>query len=123
MSTSTAAQYTAQDPRHVEYAQRPRMRVAITGASGFIGSRLTAFLKAGGHEVLRIGRGEAGSEKTDVTWNPERGRLDARALEGVDAVVHLAGASIAERWTDKHRVEIRSSRIEGTLLLSHTLAA
>ena len=122
MTTPHATPVAAQDTRHAEYAQRPRMRVAITGASGFIGSRLTAFLIAGGHEVLRIGRGAAGSGKADITWSPERGRLDARSLEGVDAVINLAGASIAERWSGTHRAEIRSSRVEGTLLLSHTLA-
>ena len=122
MSTQDAPKDSTHDSRHAEYAQRPRLRIAITGASGFIGSRLTTFLTAGGHHVLRIGRGESGSGKTDITWSPERGRLDPRSLEGVDAVVHLAGASIAERWSDSHKADIRSSRVEGTLLLSHTLA-
>ena len=121
-ATQAATQAATSDTRHAEYAQRPRMRVAITGASGFIGTRLTAFLTAGGHEVLRIGRGANGAGTADITWSPERGRLDARSLEGVDAVINLAGASIAERWSGKHRAEIRSSRVEGTLLLSHTLA-
>ncbi len=112
----------AQDPRHTAYADRPRLRVAITGASGFIGSQLAAFLAAGGHDVLRVGRGPVAPGKTDITWNPERAQLDPRTLEGVDAVVHLAGASIAERWSPAHRAAIRSSRVEGTLLVSHTLA-
>ena len=122
MTTQGTAQDATQDPRHAEFARQPRMRIAITGASGFIGSRLTEFLTAGGHKVLRIGRGVAGSGTTDITWNPERGRLDASALEGVDAVVHLAGASIGERWSAAHKTAIRTSRIEGTLLLCHTLA-
>ncbi len=108
--------------RHAEYADRPRLRVAITGASGFIGTQLAAFLSTGGHQVLRIGRGPVETGVTDINWNPERGQLDARALEGVDAVIHLAGAPIAERWTASHRAAIRSSRVEGTSLLSHTLA-
>lgn len=108
--------------RHAAFAHRPRLRVAITGATGFIGTQLAAFLSTGGHEVLRIGRGPVAAGRTDVTWNPERGQLDPRALEGVDAVIHLAGASIAERWSGAHRAAIRSSRIEGTSLLAHTLA-
>ena len=108
--------------RHAEYANRPRWRVAITGASGFIGTQLAAFLSTGGHEVLRVGRGPVTPGVTDTTWNPERGQLDAHAFEGVDAVIHLAGASIAERWSASHRAAIRSSRVEGTSLLAHTLA-
>ncbi|MBL0173430.1 MAG: TIGR01777 family protein [Gemmatimonadaceae bacterium] len=108
--------------RHAEYTARPRMRVAITGASGFIGTQLAAFLSTGGHEVVRIGRGPVVPGVTDISWSPERGQLDARSLEGVDAVVHLAGAPIAERWTAARRAAIRTSRVEGTSLLAHTLA-
>lgn len=108
--------------RHAAYAERPRLRIAITGASGFIGTQLSAFLTTGGHEVVRIGRGDVRPGVVDVAWNPERGQLDPRALEGIDAVVHLAGASIADRWTKAHREAIRSSRVEGTSLLAHTLA-
>jgi len=108
--------------RHAQFADRPRMRIAITGASGFIGSQLAAFLSTGGHQVVRIGRGPVVPGKVDVTWNPDRGQLDARALEGVDAVVHLAGASIGERWSAQHRAAILTSRVEGTSLLAHTLA-
>jgi len=108
--------------RHAEFADRPRLKIAITGASGFIGSQLSAFLTTGGHHVLRIGRGAVQPGKVDVSWNPDRGTLDPRALEDVDAVIHLAGASIAERWTDEHRKALMSSRVEGTSLLCHTLA-
>lgn len=108
--------------RHAEFAHRPRLRVAITGASGFIGAPLAAFLSTGGHDVVRIGRGPVVPGVTDVTWHPERGVLDPRALEGVDAVIHLAGASIGDRWTPTHRAALRSSRVEGTSLLAHTLA-
>ncbi|NCW44300.1 MAG: TIGR01777 family protein [Gemmatimonadaceae bacterium] len=108
--------------RHAEYAARPRLRIAITGASGFIGSQLAAFLSTGGHEVLRIGRGAVRPGIVDVSWDPHRGQLDGRALEGVDAVIHLAGASIAERWSETHKRAIRDSRVEGTSLLAHTLA-
>lgn len=108
--------------RHAEFAQRPRLRVAITGATGFIGSQLAAFLSTGGHEVLRIGRGPLRPGVVDLRWDPARGQLDASALEGVDAVIHLAGASIAERWTAEHQRAIRESRVEGTSLLAHTIA-
>lgn len=108
--------------RHAEFADRPRLRVAITGATGFIGSQLAAFLTTGGHDVLRIGRGAVRPGVVDVPWDPVRGVLDPRALEGVDAVIHLAGASIAERWSDSHKRAIRDSRVEGTSLLAHTLA-
>ncbi|MBL0938571.1 MAG: TIGR01777 family protein [Gemmatimonadaceae bacterium] len=108
--------------RHAQFADRPRLRVAITGATGFIGRQLAAFLSTGGHDVVRIGRGPVAPGVTDVSWNPDRGELDPRALEGVDAVVHLAGASIAERWTSAHRAAIKSSRVEGTSLLAHALA-
>ncbi|WP_337172045.1 TIGR01777 family oxidoreductase [Gemmatimonas aurantiaca] len=94
------------------------MRVAVTGASGFIGSELVTRLRADGHVVVRIGR----SEGMDVPWDPARGVLDAGALEGLDAVVHLAGAPIARRWTAARRHAIRTSRVEGTTLLARTLA-
>lgn len=108
--------------RHAQFADSPRLTVAITGASGFIGSQLAHFLTTGGHTVRRIGRGPVEPGRTDITWNPERGTLDARALEGVDAVVHLAGASIGDRWTPAHRAALKTSRVEGTSLLAHTLA-
>jgi uncharacterized protein (TIGR01777 family) len=108
--------------RHAQYAHRPRQRVAITGASGFIGAQLAAFLTTGGHEVVRIGRGAVKAGTVDVSWNPERAELNPRALEGVDAVIHLAGAPIADRWTLSHRAAIKSSRIDGTTLLARTLA-
>jgi uncharacterized protein (TIGR01777 family) len=108
--------------RHAPFADRPRLRIAITGASGFIGTQLAAFLSTGGHEILRIGRGAVKPGVTDIQWHPERGQLDPRALDGVDAVIHLAGASIAERWTTAHRAAIKTSRVESTSLLAHTLA-
>jgi uncharacterized protein (TIGR01777 family) len=108
--------------RHAAFADRAPMRIAITGATGFIGTQLAAFLSTGGHEIVRIGRGPVRPGVVDVSWDPHTGRLDAKALEGVDAVIHLAGASIAERWSDAHTRAIRDSRVEGTSLLSHTLA-
>ena len=108
--------------RHAQFAAQPRKRIAITGASGFIGSQLAAFLSTGGHDVVRIGRGAVVPGVTEVSGNPERGELRSADLEGVEAVVHLAGASIAERWSAAHKRAIRDSRVDGTSLLAHTLA-
>lgn len=108
--------------RHAPWADQPRRRVAITGASGFLGSALAAFLSTGGHTVVRVGRGPVRPGVVDVSWDPARGVLDHRALAGVDAVIHLAGAPIARRWTVAHRAAIRDSRVAGTRLLADTLA-
>lgn len=108
--------------RHAEFASEGPMRIAVTGASGFIGRQLCAFLSTGGHTVLRIDRGAFNPGVVDIPWNPARGELDPRALEGVDAVVHLAGANIAERWTDEHKRAIRESRVQGTSLIATTIA-
>ena len=106
--------------RHAAYATRP-LRVAVTGATGLIGRSLTAFLTTGGHDVVRVTRAPAAAG--DVRWDPGRGEIDAAALEAVDAVVHLAGESIAERWTDERKRAILESRRDGTALLARTLAA
>ncbi len=108
--------------RHAAFAAHDRMRIAVTGATGFVGRALCSFLATGGHTVLRIGRGAVRSGEVDISWDPMRGQLDASALEGVDAVIHLAGAPIAERWTDEHRRAIRDSRVLGTQLLARAIA-
>jgi uncharacterized protein (TIGR01777 family) len=100
------------------------MQVAVTGSSGLIGSALVAALRGDGHRVIRLVRGPAGEDA--VTWNPraERGALDPRALEGTGAVVHLAGAGVADkRWTSGYQAEIRDSRVQGTRALVRALAA
>jgi uncharacterized protein (TIGR01777 family) len=107
------------------------MQVAISGASGFVGSALTAALRADGHRVRRVVRptsddpddpddpDEAGS----IRWDPTQDTIDAAALEGLDAVVHLAGASIGERrWSPEHKRAMLESRTGGTRLLATTLA-
>lgn len=97
--------------------------VAITGASGFIGSALVASLLADGHRVVRLVRRQAAPGAGEVEWHPEKGTIDTSALEGVDAVVHLAGENIDTRWTDAARRRLRESRVEGTTLLARTLAS
>jgi uncharacterized protein (TIGR01777 family) len=95
------------------------MTVAITGASGFVGRALAPALRAAGHAVRTVGRGSS----SDVQWDPRAGTLRAADLDGVDAVVHLAGASVSERWTPEHKREIFESRVRGTSLLASTIAA
>jgi uncharacterized protein (TIGR01777 family) len=97
--------------------------VAITGASGLIGSALTVSLVHDGHRVLRLERG--GITDDDVIgWDPEAGRIDAPALEGVDAVVHLAGEGIGnKKWTPQQKQRIRDSRVRGTSVLAAAVAS
>ncbi|MBK6319890.1 MAG: TIGR01777 family protein [Dehalococcoidia bacterium] len=88
------------------------MRVAITGASGLIGTALATRLKSEGHDVRPLKRGAA------ADWDPATGWIRPGALEGIDAVVHLAGESIGKgRWSPKRKQELRSSRIDSTRLL------
>jgi uncharacterized protein (TIGR01777 family) len=105
--------------RHRGVGGRPR-RIAVTGASGFLGRALCAFLTTGGHTVVRVGRGARAPDT--VAWDPARGTIDADGLAGVDAVVHLAGAPVATRWTAAAKRAIRASRVDGTRLLAETLA-
>jgi uncharacterized protein (TIGR01777 family) len=98
-------------------------RIVISGASGLIGAALATRLAAAGHPVGRMVRGRAGVRPGDVAWDPAAGRIDAAALEGAEAVVHLAGESIAfGRWTAAKKRAIRDSRVAGTRLLAEALA-
>lgn len=106
---------------HARFADTPRRTIAITGSSGLIGTQLAALLETGGHTVRRVVREESVGPG-EISWDPQAGTLDPADLEGVDVVVNLAGRSIATRWTDGVRHEIRSSRIHGTTLIARTLA-
>jgi uncharacterized protein len=107
-----------------ETERAARLRVAVTGATGLVGGALAPALRAAGHRVDRLTRRHPEAGTTDIQWDPARGRLDPRALEGVDAVVHLAGESIARlRWTASVRERIRRSRVNGTRFLSETLGS
>ncbi|MFM8523211.1 MAG: TIGR01777 family oxidoreductase [Actinomycetota bacterium] len=89
-------------------------RIAITGASGMIGSALVGHLKSEGHTIQRLVRRPVVSPD-EVLWNPNTGEVDLAALEGVDAVIHLAGANVGDkRWSKKYRAEILNSRLLGT---------
>ena len=99
------------------------MDVVISGSSGLIGRALASSLLADGHRVLRLRRGGI-TDGDDVGWNPEAGRIDAPALEGVDAVVHLAGEGIGEhKWTDEQKRRIRDSRVRGTAVIAAAVAS
>lgn len=97
-------------------------KVLITGASGLIGSRLTEILIAKGHSVTHLGRSKKSGQVSTFLWNPTGGIIDIHALEQVDTIIHLAGASVAEkRWTASRKKEILDSRVKSTELLYQTL--
>ena len=96
------------------------MRVLVTGASGFIGTALSAALEGRGDEVVALRRGGDGS---GPQWDIQTGHVDEGALDGIDAVVHLAGAPILPPWTEKKKRRILDSRVKGTDLIARTVAA
>jgi hypothetical protein len=90
------------------------MRIAVTGSSGLIGSALVPHLRAAGHEVQRVVRRTAAAPD-EITWDPAKGTIDLAALNGVDGVVHLAGAGVGDhRWSDDYKREILNSRVDST---------
>jgi len=98
------------------------MRVAVTGASGLIGSALVPVLREAKHEVLSLVR-RTPTHADDAQWDPAAGTIDVDALQGVDAIVHLAGENIGQRWTETSRRRILDSRVQGTRLVAETAAA
>ena len=99
------------------------MNIAITGSTGLIGSALESSLTTSGHQVVRMVRTPVRSAAKEICWDPSAGKINTAALEGIDAVVHLAGKSIAGgRWTPQKKRRIRESRIKGTSLLAESLA-
>jgi uncharacterized protein (TIGR01777 family) len=100
----------------------PPQRIAVTGASGLIGSALVGYLKSQGHTVQRLVRRSAVSSE-EITWDPTAGTVDMDALAGVDAVIHLAGAGVSDkRWTKKYKSEILNSRLLGTTTIAKAVA-
>ena len=98
------------------------MKIAVSGASGFLGSALVPALASAGHDVLRlVRRPPAGSD--EIEWDPASGSIDAAALVGVEAIVNVSGANIGRRWTDERKQEILDSRVDTTALLAVTAAA
>ncbi|MDO8739185.1 TIGR01777 family oxidoreductase [Candidatus Deferrimicrobium sp.] len=99
------------------------MRVAITGSTGLVGSEVVTALSAAGHEVVRLVRRIPAPGENAVRWDPVKGAIDAAGLEGLDAVIHLAGENVGSgRWTAARKAAIRGSRVNGTRFLCDALA-
>lgn len=108
--------------RHAAHEGRPRRTVAITGGTGMVGRALTGFLRMAGHRVRWVTRRPEAS-RDDIGWDPASGAIDQRALDTCDAVVHLAGANVGERWSAAHKRAIRDSREQGTRTIARAIAA
>lgn len=108
---------------HERHRAQGASHFLVSGTGGLVGSALVPFLTTGGHRVSRLLRRPRGGDAASVSWDPEAGSIDEARLRGVDAVVHLAGESIAgARWTTEVKRRIRDSRARGTRLLSEALA-
>jgi uncharacterized protein len=97
------------------------VKVAVSGASGLIGSSLVPALEAAGHTVVRLVR-RVPADPAEIEWDPAAGTINVAALAGVEGVVNLSGATIGRRWTEKRKAEILESRVSSTSLLARTLA-
>ncbi|MDP1712313.1 MAG: TIGR01777 family oxidoreductase [Candidatus Nanopelagicaceae bacterium] len=101
----------------------PLQRIAVTGSSGLIGTAIVGHLKSEGHTVQRLVRRQTVSPD-EISWDPQAGTVDLTALEGVDAVIHLAGAGVGDkRWSAKYKSEILNSRLLGTTAIANAVAA
>ena len=99
------------------------MKVAVTGASGLIGSALVPHLRGRGDQVIRLVRREPG-QPDEVRWDPAAGEVDLLGLAGTEAVVHLAGAGVGDhRWTEQYKRQILDSRVDGTATIARAMAA
>ncbi len=100
------------------------MNILVSGSTGLVGTALAAALNAAGHEVVRLVHSKSRSPSKElIGWDPDANSIDAAGLEGLDAVVHLAGESIASgRWNAVKKARIRDSRVRGTQLLCEALA-
>jgi hypothetical protein len=98
------------------------LRIAVSGATGLIGGALAQRLSRDGHEVVPLVRRPPQPSERAIAWDPARGTIDRAALEGCDAVVHLAGENVFGRWTATKKRRIRESRVAGTRLVSEAIA-
>lgn len=99
------------------------MRILISGASGLVGTATAGALRADGHEVARFARQKGASSPGDVRWDPASAFIDAQTMEGADAIVHLAGAGIADaRWSEARKKVLRDSRMNSTRTLVDAIA-
>jgi len=96
--------------------------ILITGASGLVGSRLTEMFLQKGYQVTHLGRAKKSGKVKSYVWNVENGEIDSEALMNADAIIHLAGAGVADkRWSDKRKKEILESRTKSSALLYNAL--
>src|SRR5262245_6134240 len=99
-----------------------RWTVAISGATGMVGGAVARYLEGRGHTIRRLTRRASGDASLgEIPWSPRAGTIDTARLEGVDAVIHLAGELIDQRWSAERKREIRESRERGTMLLARAL--
>jgi len=99
------------------------MKIVVSGSTGVIGSPLVEALKQRGDEVIRLVRRPQTASGGALRWDPERGTIDRAGLEGVDALIHLAGENVFGRWSPAKKQRIRDSRVQGTRVVSDALAA
>lgn len=98
------------------------MRIAVTGANGLIGGALVPHLRRRGHVVVRLVR-RAPAASDEAHWDPTAGQIDRAALQGVQAVIHLAGAGVGDRrWTASYKQRIRASRVQGTRTIARAVS-
>jgi uncharacterized protein len=97
-------------------------RIAVTGSTGLIGEALVSSLEDDGNRVVRVVRGRPAPDRGDIAWDVEAQRIDLAALEGIDAVVHLAGENVGERWSEAKKRRILASRRDGTRLVAQAIA-
>jgi len=98
------------------------MKIVVSGSTGLIGSALNSALRSRHHDVVPLVRRRAAPGEQALAWDPERGTIDRAGLEGVDAVIHLAGENVFGRWSPAKQQRIRDSRVQGTRLLCDALA-
>lgn len=108
--------------RQDHFSGKDDMKIAITGASGLVGSGLMHYLKALGHELYPLVRKIGNNSHRDIYWNFAAGEIDSGALEGLDAVIHLAGENLTGYWTRAKKERILSSRRDGTRFLAEAVA-
>ena len=107
---------------HEKYRSIPRKKILIAGSSGLIGTQMVAFLDTGGHDVYRLVRRKVEND-FEIEWDPDNGVINAKEIEGFDAVIHLGGEGIGDkRWSKKRKEKILTSRTGSTALLAKTLS-